>query len=132
MSDVLPSPTFQHLCDVAFAAGVDRVSLVREPKENRKQGVCVMLIGSPAIREVGDFLRQHIKALKSHSPMSMIQGENGTTIPKYFEAMELSGFDWCYVSDSKNTVLITFILGDSVTKEFCKELTKRGCPTYLE
>lgn len=134
----LPAPpTLCQLISAAQSIGVDRCSLVREARDVRPAGVCVLMLGHPAIRALGPYLEGIAKTLPPGNSQDLLDVTHDTTIAQIFKAMDTMGDQWRWLHlklpDGLGTLptLVVLFLGPRVTPEFAAALTARGCPTSL-
>jgi hypothetical protein len=128
-------PTIPEMARVALLAGVDRISMVREATDTRNAGICIVMIGNQAIREIGPYLNKHLATLPAPpEPKRELFVDNNIPIPKLFWAMEQNNWQWCYdeFSIEQTKCVVTVIIGPSVTVKLAQELTRLGCITNLK
>jgi hypothetical protein len=121
--------TIAEMIRTAVEFGMDRISAVRPPEDGKKAAVMILMLSQAAVRELGSFLRDHIEDLNQAKTTILIDYDS--SIPKIFEAMDSMASEWGWVK-LENQAMAVVIVGDSITKQFAAELTKRGCTTNLK
>src|SRR4051812_34449137 len=87
-------PTVQEMIRVAYAAGVDRLAMVREAEGMRKVGVAVLVIGHQALRELGPGLLNFAEQTGRTKPLDRSQVldlQYETSLKHLFEWLEVTG-----------------------------------------
>ena len=123
-------PTLTSLLKRGHAAGLDRFVGVQPARDGNPAAVAIFLMTPAAIRCIGPLLKSHIAKLPqiSQKPGEIIQATAETTIPQIISALTQLGHQWVWMDlpTVSPPGLLTIIIGESVTKEFAAELTKRG------
>jgi hypothetical protein len=125
-------PSLAELVSTLVSYGADRGSFVRRAAPTRTPGVCVMLLSSQAIREVGPYLKDFASRLEANAKRFVIIDKD-TPYRRFFEMMEALKYQWMWghICVRGEDGLVFTTIGAHVTDAFAAELTKRGVITNL-
>ncbi len=126
-------PTIHEILVRAKELKSDRLSLQCVPSLEAPAGICVILVGAEAIRDISPILITTANVVGEVKPEDRLAINFTDNAAFIFQWLVDNEIPWTYATFEfdEQPVMLFAIVGTKVCLELCEPLTNLGCPTDL-